>query len=350
MRLPIRILVADDSPPQLMLLRTVFKKEKGYQLRTVKTTDKAWEVIEKSRRKPLVVVLDWKMPGRIGALEICKMVKKWESKLTSIIIFSGKNSHKNRVMAIEAGADDYLVKTGSLELLEAYVHRNWGEMVRVAKALKMIADDRKIASQDKLTGLWNHGAIIKKLERETKRAVRRKTTLATLFIDLDGFKSEVNDRFGHVIGNIVLVQVAKKIQDHLRLEDEAGRYGGDEFLLVLRDCSSKKAFDVAERLVKSFSDEPIEISPGFTVNVTLSIGIAVSTERKRLDPHMLISLADEAMYHAKEAGGNTVRPLPVPKRHNVPLVNPLATRRRKRGQLSLPLNGMYIGKRALSKK
>jgi diguanylate cyclase (GGDEF)-like protein len=175
---------------------------------------------------------------------------------------------------------------------------------------------RKQASHDGLTGVWNRVAILEILERELLRAQRQGTSVGIIMADADRFKS-VNDTYGHVVGDSVLRNVTNSISEILRPYDSLGRYGGEEFLIVVPGCSAAETRDLAERIRLRICDCKIPVSDS-SVALTLSIGIAMGNDAGHLEA--LLHAADSAMYAAKRRGGNRVeeqpqiacsRPIPV---------------------------------------
>lgn len=163
---------------------------------------------------------------------------------------------------------------------------------------------RRFATQDALTGLFNRRHFMEMVEREWSRARRYQTMGAMLMLDLDHFK-QVNDRFGHLCGDAVLVTVAEVMRETLRHPDVSGRFGGEEFIAFLPQTDELGGIDVAERLRQRIEATQIRCE-GHVINVTVSVGVAaMRPERLKLDH--LIRDADAAMYEAKAAGRNCVR-------------------------------------------
>ncbi|HVQ29985.1 MAG TPA: diguanylate cyclase, partial [Vicinamibacteria bacterium] len=160
-----------------------------------------------------------------------------------------------------------------------------------------------LAVSDELTGVANRRRLIDALEEAMAFARRRETPLAILLADLDHFK-EVNDRFGHAAGDEVLRRVAQGMEGALRTEDLLGRYGGDEFVAVLRGTAAEGAREAGERLRKALRVLDLGIpGPGADGPLTVSVGLAVY-DRSLAQPADLLRRADEALYRAKAAGRN----------------------------------------------
>jgi diguanylate cyclase (GGDEF)-like protein len=160
----------------------------------------------------------------------------------------------------------------------------------------------RLAQTDGLTKLLNHNTIIKRLEEEFNRARRYRLNLTCLMIDLDSFK-KVNDEYGHQKGSQVLRMAAHMIKASLREVDIVGRYGGDEFLVILPETSEERAQIVAKRLKNLFEGQG-ENKKKFSKHVSLSIGLASYKQDKVKSYKDMITLSDKAMYVAKKTGGN----------------------------------------------
>ncbi|MFZ5775144.1 MAG: GGDEF domain-containing protein [Thermodesulfobacteriota bacterium] len=200
-----------------------------------------------------------------------------------------------------------------LELVfDTYIHSLLDEVARGKKELEEYAQSleetvaqrteqlARQASRDGLTGLLNQRSFYEELRREVARTLRTESTLALIYLDLDGFKA-VNDNEGHRRGDEILTSVAKLLHRVVRAEDIAARYGGDEFCIILPHSTSAEAQEVARRLIAAFKEEPS--LHGSTVS--LSIGIAAGSE-ELLDADRLVKQADAAMYRAKKMSGHAI--------------------------------------------
>lgn len=177
-----------------------------------------------------------------------------------------------------------------------------GELERLRAEL---AEARRLARLDPLTRAWNRRAIVELLQRELERARRERGRVAVLFIDLDRFKA-INDRHGHAAGDAVLCEAAVRMRAVVRPYDPVGRYGGDEFVVIIAGTGAERgAARAAAAIAAGLRGRPVA-APAGEVKVTASIGVAVAPVGAR-DPERLIADADRAMYAAKRAGGDTVR-------------------------------------------
>jgi two-component system, cell cycle response regulator len=158
------------------------------------------------------------------------------------------------------------------------------------------------ATHDLLTGISNRGAVLDALNRESSRQRREGGSFGIILVDVDHFKY-VNDTYGHVCGDAVLKETSLRIGGGLRPYDTLGRYGGEEFLLVIPMSGESETLALAERIRASIESTPISTEAG-PVNVTISSGLAVSRGESPLAPEALIRLADDALYLAKSRGRN----------------------------------------------
>ena len=158
------------------------------------------------------------------------------------------------------------------------------------------------ATTDRLTQVWNRGTLLSSLLHEIERAVRHQRPLSVAFIDLDHFK-EVNDTYGHGVGDEVLRGVAALFRDNIRVSDVIGRYGGEEFMLILPESMPEEAAEVAEKLRLLVQRHEFKVDGPTPLRVTISVGIA-GGHGMTLRPETLIQWADQAMYSAKSLGRN----------------------------------------------
>lgn len=174
-----------------------------------------------------------------------------------------------------------------------------------AELMRTREDLRFKATHDSLTALLNRGAVLELLERELARSAREQVCLSVLLADLDHFK-EVNDGFGHPVGDEVLREIACRFSAAIRGYDFVGRYGGEEFLTVLSHCSAAGAVTRAEQLRQIIAAAPIVTSVG-PIPMTVSFGILASTDWNNPNPDLVLREVDAALYAAKAAGRNCCR-------------------------------------------
>lgn len=196
----------------------------------------------------------------------------------------------------------------ALQSLEEY-NRNVVEINRrleeeIAQRRKAQEELQRLAVTDALTGVFNRRQFFVLGEQIFQEALRYKYSLAALMIDADFFK-QVNDRHGHAVGDQVLQSLAEHLQSHLRSADVLGRYGGEEFAILMPHTNIDDALQVAERLRLHVGETLVETVAG-TIQLTLSIGVAGFDPEKHATVDVLVDSADRAMYAAKQAGRNQV--------------------------------------------
>ncbi len=263
--------------------------------------NQAWKLLQQSNT-PDLLILDWIMPG-IDGIELCRRVRAMPlERYQYILLLSGKDQKRDVVAGLEAGADDYLTKPFDISELRARLRAGkrilmlQHELIQAREALRFQA------THDDLTGLWGHGATLHLLASELQRSVRLLTHTGVLMIDLDHFKS-VNDTYGHLTGDVVLKEAGRRIPQVVRNYDFVGRYGGEEFLVVLSNCTPDDLRRIAERACAALSETPISTDAG-DVNVTISVGGVIGSGEMR--DVELLSFADTALYGAKRSGRNRV--------------------------------------------
>jgi two-component system cell cycle response regulator len=289
----VKVLVADDSPISRHLLQ-VSLSSAGYETNLVTDGVQALRILEQED-SPKLVILDWMMP-HLDGVEVCRAIKKRIAEPYVYIILLTAKGHQEEINeGLEAGADDYITKTFDLQELKA--------RLRVGKRILELHEQLvSQATHDSLTSLLNRSAILEVLQKELIRSVREKNPVAVIMTDLDHFK-HVNDTYGHLAGDAVLREAARRMSASLRAYDAVGRYGGEEFLVVAPSCSVAGGTELAERLRQSICGVPIDAS-GRTIVVTMSFGVAATCEIKQVNK--LLRMADEALYAAKKAGRNRV--------------------------------------------
>jgi diguanylate cyclase (GGDEF)-like protein len=296
------VLVAEDNPMFRRILQS-WLEEWGYQVTIAEAGEAAWRALN-SAQPPQLAILDWMMP-EIDGVELCRRIRARKSPAYQyILMLTARDNQRDRVLGFEAGADDYLTKPFDRDELRA--------RLRVGKRILALQEDlirareglRYQATHDVLTGTFNRGAILGELRRALDRAKRTGGAAGLLLLDLDHFKL-VNDRHGHLAGDAVLLQAARRVLGALRTYDFLGRYGGEEFLAVLPDCDGGAAARAAERIRAAVADSPIAIPDDGAIAVSVSIGGVAAGEGCWTET-ALLAAADSALYEAKEQGRNRV--------------------------------------------
>jgi diguanylate cyclase (GGDEF)-like protein len=188
-------------------------------------------------------------------------------------------------------------------LVEAELHRQQLSAVQ-QQLLRELNEAERRASLDCMTRLWNRGYMLRLLESELSAAAESGGSVQAAMIDVDNFK-QVNNNHGHPVGDEVLREVAARLRRNLRPADTLGRYGGEEFLLVMTACTQAAAQSVTERILRTVSAEPIASKAG-PLPVTVSLGLSSCLPQSKSELGALIEAADRALYEAKHGGRNRV--------------------------------------------
>ena len=299
---PMRILAAEDNPIFQSLLRSMLTKW-GYDTIVARNGLEAWEFL-RSPDAPRLAILDWMMPGMDG-VEVCRRVRaEVHEPYIYILLLTARTEAQDLVDGMEAGADDYLTKPFNAHELRVRL-RAGRRILDLQEQLLLTREALRIqATHDGLTGLLNRIAILDVLHNELARAARDSRPVAALMVDLDRFK-DVNDTFGHLAGDHVLCEAGARMKAALRCYDAVGRYGGEEFLIVLPGCELPDAQAQAERIRRAIGEAPFGVNGG-SLRVTCSLGVSCRPSRGHDDMDDLIRDADLALYQAKNAGRNQV--------------------------------------------
>ncbi len=298
-----RILLAEDDPVSLQMLRLMLEKS-GHELTCVSDGDEAWQVLQRPDAPPLAI-LDWMMPG-IDGPDLCRRVRAMNRvSYTYMILLTARSAGGDLIEGLNSGADDFVAKPFRHDELHARI-RTAARILDLQEQL--LASNKELerrATHDGLTGVYNRTAIIEFLGKELTRSTRRGNySVAAILLDIDFFK-RINDGFGHQVGDTVLCEVTRRIMDGLRPYDVLGRYGGEEFLVVLSDCDVDQGLTVAERIRLSCGSTPIVVGP-HSLWVTVSLGVAVA-DSTETSVDELIFRADMVLYKAKAEGRNQAK-------------------------------------------
>lgn len=288
------VLIAEDDCVCRTILHT-WLQAWGYQVVIAEDGLKAWDILQQEQAPPLLI-LDWVMPGLDGT-ELCRRVRERQyAGYHYILLVTANNAKQEVVRGLEAGADDYLTKPFDMDELRARL--KVGERI-----LALHQQLRFQATHDALTGAWNRDASLELLHRELNRAMRSQTGTGLLMLDVDHFKN-INDTHGHLVGDGVLKEVVRRITRTVRTYDVVGRYGGEEFVIVLPGCPGDQVRETSERIRAVVAGEPI-LADGRRISATVSIGASVALPA-RIPVKTLLAMADAALYRAKSAGRNCV--------------------------------------------
>jgi len=296
-------LVVDDSAVYRKLIGDHLRSW-GFGVTLAESGSEAWQILEQPNA-PKLVLLDWVLPDLDG-IELCQRIRQAgsSSPYVYIILLTSKEGRQNMLQAMQAGADDYLVKP--FDELELKARLLVGKRILDLQEELVSAREsmRHAATHDSLTGLTNRGEILAVLERELERARRERKPVAVILCDVDHFKN-VNDTLGHLFGDEALREIGRRLRAQLRVYDGVGRYGGEEFLMVLPSCDLPNALLRANELREIIAKTPVVCS-GEERLITMSMGVAVSACEGKNEVEMLLNQADAGLYKAKEKGRNRI--------------------------------------------
>ncbi len=286
-----KVLIIDDDVDSLAIAKLRLKKD-GY---IIYSAQDGVEGIEKTRAEdPDLILLDVQMPGKSG-FEVCEELKS-DSELCNIpvIFLSAADDISEKVKGLDLGAVDYVTKPFDIFELRA--------RVRAALRTKRLQDLLlKYGEVDSLTEIYNRRVLMERLHQEWDRSLRSNIIFSFIMIDIDKFKN-VNDTYGHPVGD-VLEKVADILRRSIRSGDIVGRYGGEEFGIIMVNSTVQEAFVAADRYRHQIEKIVFKAKKA-SFSVTASFGVADSSGKNSLDK--LVSAADSAMYEAKESGRNKV--------------------------------------------
>ena len=287
-----KVLVVDDAPDTLEIIQRLLHYE-GYDVTIASTGEEGVKKVEEE--KPDVVLMDINLPGIDGneALRRIRII----NPLQCVIMLTAFATLDNAIYALKEGASDFVKKPFENEHLIHIINQCLEKYKTLREKENLEEEVRRLSITDDLTGLYNHRHFFKTLEAELVRLKRQKTSLSLLMFDLDNFK-KYNDLYGHLEGDKVLKTVGEIVKHSIRYKVDSGyRYGGDEFTVLLIGASVDRAMTIAERIRSS-------IEQAKSHHITVSMGL--SEYRDRFDLEGFVKSADEAMYRAKNSGGNRV--------------------------------------------
>ena len=298
-----RVLVVEDSAVYRHLI-TGHLREWGFDVTVANGGLEGWNILQRPSG-PTLVLLDWVMPGMDG-VDLCRKVRGKGSRdsYAYIVLLTAKDSRSDLLKALEAGADDYLVKPFDEQELKARLlvgKRILGLQQELVQARESM---RFAASHDGLTGLMNRTEIVKALHRELDRSCREKRPLTVMKADIDHFKM-INDQLGHIAGDEVLTEVGKRLRSQMRPYDAVGTYGGEAFLIVMPGCDIVSALVRADQIRSAVSCNPV-VTSAKAWSITLSMGVAVADGSKQVDVNSVLRQADLGLYRAKKTGRNRI--------------------------------------------
>src|SRR5579862_8260067 len=290
-----KALVADDDGMSRRLLEKTLERE-GYEVIAVDNGRLALEQLSLPDG-PRLALLDWMMPELDGPGVCLEIRKQQERPYVHIVLLTSRGSKEDVVAGLEAGADDYLTKPWDPAELMARLRTGRRILQLEDRLVEARETMRYKATHDPLTSLFNRGVIMDLLSRELIRTRRENGCTLVMLGDLDHFK-DVNDRYGHIVGDEVLQEVARRLLGLVRSYDFVGRYGGEEFLIVLNNCDSTQALVRAEQIRNSIAGQPVQTKCG-PLSITMSLGVLSSEDWDLSAAEQVLGEADTALYQAK---------------------------------------------------
>jgi diguanylate cyclase (GGDEF)-like protein len=309
-----KILLADDDRISRRLMERTLQRS-GYEVITV--ADGMHAVEELSQRDgPRLAIVDWMMP-KLDGLALCRELRTGRDRsYVYILLLTAKQSNGDIVTGLQAGADDYLTKPCHPAELMARLHTGQRILELEDRLVEAREAMRFKATHDPLTSLWDRGAILSLLQAALKRSNQEGFPVSLFLCDIDHFK-RINDVHGHMAGDEVLREISSRLFAAIRSTDSVGRYGGEEFLVVLSGCSGSDLKFVGEQLRKAVGSVPFSTTYG-SISVSLSAGaITLDPWDGSMPIEKILDEADAALYRAKRSGRDRVVYVESPCRQNV---------------------------------
>jgi two-component system cell cycle response regulator len=300
-----KILIADDE----MVPRRVLEKQLsnwGHEVLVAKHGSEALQLFHDHQVK--MVITDWMMPGLDGP-QLCAEIRKAEADSDNpafVILLTSKNSSEDLAHGMESGANDFITKPFEKLELQARM-RNGDRILQLqAELLRKKEEAVHLARTDALTQLMNRRAMLDVMRLDEDRMRRERRPLGMVMIDIDKFK-DVNDTYGHAVGDMVLQETSKCFAQTIRGGDYVGRWGGEEFLIALPGADIIQCAEVAERCRNRIAALRFPLDNGSVLSVTASFGTASAEGADRPELLELVNQADKALYWAKDSGRNRVK-------------------------------------------
>jgi two-component system cell cycle response regulator len=275
------VLIVDDDEGLLEMFQTALSLE-GYQCEKAATVEKALELITSKQFD--ILIADIRMPGMTG-LELTERAKKIRPEM-AVIVMTAYIEEFSYDGAIEVGASDFIKKPFTVRELVARIQH-----VKLQERL------RSMSVTDELTGLYNRRGFFTLAEQELRLAKRLRRSIFLFYVDIDNLK-EINDQFGHVQGDMMILETADILRRTFRQSDTIARIGGDEFVIVLNGAKASDAEIVAIRLQKNLDEINETMKRGY--RLSMSIGMSFYDPENPNSIDELLTEADKSMYEQKK--------------------------------------------------
>ena len=289
---PPNVVVVEDDPAQAALYAS-WLNQLNARVSLCSSAQAARDTL--ARELPDLILLDVELPD-VDGYAIARLVRQDQRhSLVPIVFLTARRSLADELEGLRAGGDDFLGKPVEKGLLQQIV------LTRTERGRRI----RELAHRDGLTGLLNHATLMAELEHAVAFSARHGEPLCFLMLDLDHFK-RINDTYGHLTGDQVLMQVASVFRRCVRHSDLIGRYGGEEFGIILRKCGPADGRKLAEKLRETLADSPVIFPSGLRIAPKVSIGVATFAGGKDESAAEVTAEADRALYIAKATGRDRV--------------------------------------------
>lgn len=302
-----KIVIAQEEGVVRGMLETTLPKW-DHEVLTASDGAHAWQELQKLDG-PRLAILDRTLPGMDG-LEICREARRHtELPYVYILLMLAKGQEQDMLEGMKAGADDFLMKP--LDLNELMIR------LRLAKRVLELQEELQSAhaaigyqtTHDPLTGFANRASILETLLRELARVRREGSHVGLILTEIDNFKN-INETYGHLAGDAVLREAARRVRSIVRPYDTVGRYGGEEFLIIVPGCDASNALGQAERVRNAIGGQSMDISEWGKfasaqegkIQVTLSLGVAAADKLKEVES--FLRAVEAALARAQQAGHN----------------------------------------------
>lgn len=286
-------LVVDDSSTSR---RTIINELERLCINVLEASDgkEALSIMESNKGKISLVLTDYNMPNMDGIELTSKLRENYSKDVLTIIALSASEEEDILSTFLKSGADDFLRKPHKFSELNARVNAN-------LDTLDLFQEVKDLANKDYLTGSYNRRFFFEASSAILDKNVRKDKDVAVATLDIDHFKN-VNDAYGHDVGDVAIKEIAKILDKSLRQSDLVARFGGEEYCILLEDISIEDLKTIFEKIRLNFEENEIKIE-NLSFKYTVSLGVAYG---KSKDINQLIKVSDDALYEAKDTGRNKV--------------------------------------------